>query len=433
MKVIRWVVLTCLAAWGWSVWMSPPADMNAWWWRKELINLSGVLSFVLMGLIMVLAVRPAWLEKPFGGLDKMYRVHKWAGILAISFALLHYGLDLAKDVMRLFFERPVRGPRPEFWLDFLRGPVKDMGEWSVWLLGAMLLITLWQRFPYHIWRYVHKVLAVVFVVLALHAIVLAPPAWWMQPMGVLVGIAAVAGSVCAVLALSGRIGRSRTHRAVIVSVEPQGDSMLEVVCRVSGDWQHQPGQFAFLRAAGHEGQHPFTIASAQNAGNTLRFCIKKLGDYTARLPALLKAGDEVSIEGPYGCFELQRDIRQEQVWIAGGIGITPFLAWLEALQSAPGPVPVATLHYCVRSAADAVHAERLQALCATLPTITLVIHCSDEEGRPSAAALRLLDKVASQPQVWFCGPQGLGDSLEADLARAGLARGAFHREAFQMR
>src|SRR5699024_5470420 len=93
-----------LAAWALTVvGHNPPMDV--WWWRKQLTYLTGLGSFVLMSLIMLLAVRPLWLEKRLQGLDKMYRLHKWAGIWAIGLAAAHYLIDLSKDMMRMFFER----------------------------------------------------------------------------------------------------------------------------------------------------------------------------------------------------------------------------------------------------------------------------------------------------------------------------------------
>jgi hypothetical protein len=68
----------------------------------------------------------------------------------------------------------------------------------------MLLLTLWQRFPYHVWRYVHKVLALVYLLLAFHSLVLAPANYWTQPVGWLVALCAALGSVCALIALSGQ-------------------------------------------------------------------------------------------------------------------------------------------------------------------------------------------------------------------------------------
>ena len=90
---------------------APPAWGDVWWWRNQLILLTGVSAWALMSLIMVLAVRPAWLEKPLDGLDKSYRLHKWAGIGAIVLALLHYGLQLSRSLLADWVGRPVRTPR----------------------------------------------------------------------------------------------------------------------------------------------------------------------------------------------------------------------------------------------------------------------------------------------------------------------------------
>nr|WP_314901402.1 ferric reductase-like transmembrane domain-containing protein [uncultured Deefgea sp.] len=428
MKILTAFLALCLLAWGITVY--PPEVMTIWWLRNEAINLSGILSFQLMGLIMLLAVRPVWLEKSFGGLDRMYLVHKWAGILAISFGLLHYAIKLSGGLLKQFFERPPRGARVEFWLDFLRSPVKDIAEWSIWLLGIMLVITLWQRFPYSIWRYVHKALAVIFVVLALHAVVLSPVSYWSNPLGWLIGATTLIGVACALISLTGQIGRRRTHRASIQSISQVSD-ILELECKVKGQWQYQAGQFAFLKFNGIEGAHPFTIASAPNKENTLRISIKALGDYTRQLPELLNVGDAVSIEGPYGCFAMPNEA--EQAWIAGGIGITPFLAWLDALKASPEQAPTATLHYCVKNEQDAVYSRKLQEFCQHLPSITLHIHRSEQDARPDMQRLNLQAHNGIWPAIFFCGPQGLASSLLRDLRLAGMPKTHFHQEAFKMR
>ncbi len=49
----------------------------------------GAASIVLMAWSFVLAVRIRLLEPIFGGLDSMYRVHRWAGTLAVIAMYLH--------------------------------------------------------------------------------------------------------------------------------------------------------------------------------------------------------------------------------------------------------------------------------------------------------------------------------------------------------
>lgn len=64
----------------------------------------------------------------------------------------------------------------------------------------------------------------------------------------------------------------------------------------------------------------------------MRFAIKALGDHTHSLKKELKIGQDVIVEGPWGYLDF--NIQSErQVWVAGGIGITPFISQLEYLKT----------------------------------------------------------------------------------------------------
>nr|BFD42784.1 ferric reductase-like transmembrane domain-containing protein [Pseudomonas sp. FFPRI_1] len=434
MKIIWIILLAVVATFGLTLAIAPTTTLDVWVVRKQAILLTGVTAFALMSLIMLLAVRPTWLEKPLDGLDRMYRAHKWAGILAIALALLHYLLELGGPLLAKFIVKPAKGPRVEAFFDAFRGSAKDLGEWSAWLLAAMLVITLWQRFPYHLWRYVHKTLAAVYLVLAFHGVVLAPAGYWTQPIGWLIALCAAVGSLCALWSLSGQIGRQRIHQGVVISIDRPGDRVLEATCKLQGRWQHRAGQFAFLTCNRLEGQHPFTISSSDRDNGEVRFSIKALGDYTQRLQDSLGVGDPIKVEGPYGCFNFHREKGERQVWIAGGIGITPFLAWLESLQEHPKDSPEVMLFYYVASPSDAIYASRLRELCEKLPFIDLCIHFSESDGYLQAADLGMQpDALGRWPSVWFCGPRVLAARLRSDLHRQGMPRRCFHLEAFQMR
>ena len=147
------------------------------------------------------------------------------------------------------------------------------------------------------------------------------------------------------------------------------------------------GQFAFVRFDRREGAHPYTIASAPRPDGAIRFEIKALGDYTSRLPGALRVGQPVEVEGPYGCFQLDADAGAPQVWVAGGIGVTPFRR-LDTLAADPSRAPSAQLHYCVRDAAADPFAATLRERCAALPSIQLNIHdaAGTAAGRDAADA-----------------------------------------------
>ena len=421
-------------AWVWALAQTPaPVHVQPLWLaRQELLYLSGLLSVAMMSLAMFLATRPAWLEAPFGGMDRIYRSHKWAGILAVGFAALHWLIEMSDDILKATIGRQGRVPDEIFagLHDALRDLAEDLGEWAIYAVLAMLVITLWKRFPYRPWRFLHRAMPVIYLMLVFHAALLAPTAYWAQPVGALLAVLMGAGVYGAVCALLGRIGKARESRGEIVAVEQPTPDITTVVCRLGPAWRgHHPGQFAFVSFDDKEGAHPFTIASADRGDHTVRFQIKALGDYTRGLAQRLQPGQMVRVEGPYGRFDIgRRKPRARQIWIAGGIGVTPFLAWLESLQATPDKAPAAELHYCTRDQSTDAFAPRLQALCAALPAVRLHIHDARQGAKLTAAALG----VSGKTEIWFCGPSGLANALRQGLAALGL-RPRFHQEAFEMR
>lgn len=419
----------------------------AGWWqlRQHAIYLTGLWSIGLMSLVMVLALRLPVFEGPLGGMDQVYRLHKWAGIGAGVTALLHWGLKEAGGWIRDLWGRPGRPARDAVlpWFTDLRGLAHDLGEWAFYLLLVMVLITLWQRLlPYRRWRIVHRAMPLLYLVLVFHAMALAPLTFWTLPLGALLGAMLGLGSIAALWSLAGWVGLRRQHTARIHAVQALGDARdgapIEVVCAMPPSWPgHRAGQFAFVRFDRAEGAHPFTIASAPGALGCgphgeplLRLVIKPLGDYTRTLHHRLQPGQRVDIEGPYGRFDAAGRAGHRQLWVAGGVGVTPFLALLEARQpgAAHEGLP-AHLHYCTRNADRDPLLPRLRVLCAQAqPSVALAVY-SDAHGR----RLRPddLEATPGPADIWFCGPTPLGDALQ-EHAR-GQRAWQLHRESFAMR
>ena len=428
------LVVMVTAAWGWNVLNTvvAPGTHPLWFARQEALYLSGLLSIAMMSLAMLLATRPAWLETPLGGMDRVYRTHKWAGILATGFALLHWLVEMSSDILKSAIGREGRLPKEKFtgFLEILRDLGEDMGEWAIYLVLVMVAITLWRKLPYRAWRTLHRVMPVLYLMLAFHAGLLAPGDFWSQPVGGLLALLLAAGVYGAIRSLLGGVGRARLARGEIVAVGQPADDITTVRCRLVSGWRgHRAGQFAFVTFDDKEGAHPFTIASADHGDGLVSFEIKELGDYTRGLAGRLRPGQAVRVEGPYGRFDIaRRDPHARQIWIAGGIGVTPFLAWLESMQADPGNAPAAELHYCTRDLATDALAPRLKTLCATLPGIRLQIHDARRGDTLKAEALG----ESRNSEIWFCGPRGLADALRSGLRAIG-ARVRFHQEAFEMR
>jgi len=120
----------------------------------------------------------------------------------------------------------------------------------------------------------------------------------------------------------------------------------------------------------------------------------------------------------------------QQIWVAGGIGITPFLAALENRLINPEPKhPAVTLHYCTAGAVDDPMLTRLQQLTEQLPDILLNIHDSQQGQLLTANQLQIHDR---RVDIWFCGPQGLAKALRSGLKQRSISL-RFHQESFQFR
>lgn len=442
MKTVLTTLLAAIAlAWGWDFFYVNPATSASlpWLIRQQALLLTGLWSIGLMSLIMLLATRPAWLERPLGGMDRVYRLHKWAGILAIVFAAAHWLLDMSSDLLKALIGRTGRPPKGDLtgFAHAMRDISKDLGEWAVYALLIMLAITLWKRFPYRMWRYIHRAMPFLYLALVFHTAVMAPSQYWSEPLGLLMLVLMATGAVASVQIIMGHIGKSRQFNATVAAIAHPGAGVTEITCQLEQKWPgHKPGQFAFVTFDRSEGAHPFTIASAHGPERRVVFQVKSLGDYTNKLAHTLTIGQPATIEGPYGRFDMsRRDKRAHQIWVAAGIGVTPFLSWLASMGEPQGSTdtPTADLHYFVRDARTDPFVEKLRELCAPLPGITLHIHATGTGNPAEAGGILAHYMPENRHEIWYCGPAGLAGLLRQYVKQGGWRRVKFHQEAFEMR
>jgi predicted ferric reductase len=230
-----------------------------------------------------------------------------------------------------------------------------------------------------------------------------------------------------------QIGASHRASGLISQIRLHEDGKVtEIEVTLTTPWEgHKEGQFAFVTFDRREGHHPFTLSSSWKDDAKLTFHIKQLGDYTRTLSHTLHVGDPVTVEGPYGKFDFAADAGP-QIWIAGGIGITPFLSRLEALARSPKQAsqPI-TLFY---SARDPDHA-LLESVKYLTQQAGVPLHLSISGRHPALTAQTIRENVPdlSHRTVWFCGSSGFGTAIKRGLSTEGLPSRRFHQELFEMR
>lgn len=419
-----------------------PSPLTYGAFRNVFMQYSGVIAMGAMSLTMILALRWQCLESMLGGLDKVYRLHKWLGIAALVASVLHWWLGQGTKWMTKWgwLVRPPRGARPnpadlgliEGWLRSQRGLAETLGEWGFYLAALLLVLALLKRFPYHLFRKTHTWLAALYLVFVFHAIVLTKFDYWQQPVGWVMALLMGGGIFAAVIALSGRIGiRRQVGGRVAARRSLPALRVLETELALDPGWPgHTAGQFAFVTFDPAEGPHPYTIASAWHPGQPrLSIVAKALGDHTQDLLDDLAVGTPVTVEGPYGRFNFD-DGQARQIWVGAGIGITPFLARLGEMATRRGNQAI-DLFYSTSHKDAAVVAQLTEA--ANRARVSLHIIDSSQEGRLDANAIcaRIPEWAASS--LWFCGPSAFARSLRRELQALGLPAGRFHQELFEMR
>lgn len=407
--------------------------------RSSLLSHTGIIGIGTMSIAMILALRPVFLEPLTGGLDKTYRLHKWLGITGLVISIMHWLLvNVPKWLVGWgMLARPVRGPRAEpanaifSYFQSQRGLAESIGEWAFYAVVILISLALIKKFPYKHFFKTHRLLPIVYLFLVFHSVVLMPFYYWREPIGPVMLLLMLGGTGAAIISLSRKVGHHRKAVGEISHLEYFKDNrVLKIDINLLSYWPgHHTGQFAFVTFDKDEGAHPFTLSSAWNNDGRISFMVKGLGDYTNLMPTTLKQGDLASVEGPYGLFRFKGD-KPNQIWVGGGIGITPFIAHMQKL-GAENHSRTIHLFYST-SAPQEDFIERLRQL-AEKAKVTLHVIVSGKDARLNADRLCNIIPNWQTADIWFCGPAGFGKSLKEGMLEKGLSEDDFHQELFDMR
>jgi predicted ferric reductase len=225
---------------------------------------------------------------------------------------------------------------------------------------------------------------------------------------------------------------ARLHDYEVATVAPITESSVEIWLRPLGRrFEFKPGQFALVNLEASDGwhRHPFTIASAP-AEDNIRITVGALGDFTSSISDLVQPGMPAVISSPKGHFDYWRGT-EHQVWVAGGIGVSPMLSWLRSAR--PGQLPHRVdFFYTSRGTPPLV--EEVTHIAQHHEELHL--HLVDTEVSPRLTVEQILatvDGAPAQLSAFLCGPESMVNSLQKDLVRAGVKAGNVHREYYNLR
>lgn len=205
-----------------------------------------------------------------------------------------------------------------------------------------------------------------------------------------------------------------------------------------------PGQYATLSFPQHprlRGERSFSILSAPTNLKIIRFGIRMHGRYTSELKTL-RPGDPVMVAMPYGSFTFDPLRDKSAVFLAGGIGVTPFLSMIRYATDNKLPKDLLLL-YSFRSTDDAPFLDEIIRLTDKNPSLNSILAVSDNRlpkpayryvpGRITAEVLaRSLDGKVAGRTFMVCGPPPFMSSMFELLKRLGLSKSDIRTERFSV-
>jgi predicted ferric reductase len=410
----------------------PPVPTGREFWLEFSVAL-GFVGLTQIAIQFVLIARFKTVTAPYG-IDIILRYHRQIAMVAVAAILAHPLIIVIDNPSRLSLFNPFGGN----WA--------SRTAWvSVYALLAIVVTSVFRerlKLDYERWRFTHLVLGVVAIVFAqLHVSMagLYVNTAWKQ--AIWIGTAAAMVGLVIYLRVL-KPAWQRGYRWRVVEVRPeQGHTHTLVLEPVRHAGLHfEPGQFAWIKLARSPftlEEHPFSFSSSAERPQRVEFGIKALGDFTGRISDV-PPGTRAFLDGPHGAFSIDRYPAVGYVFIAGGVGITPFKSFLRTMADRRDPRPI-LLIYADKGWEDVAYRDEIEELKKILDlSVVYVLEQPPEdwEGESGFVDGDLLDRHLPREQftrVFFiCGPAPMMDAVHSALRERDVSEANIQMERFTL-
>lgn len=397
-------------------------------WQVSLASLgklTGLLGLSAFSMALFLSARFIWLDKLFYGLPKVINIHRWLGTISFSLIILH-PLFLAFRYL----------PSPTAPLNiFLRWSEAAylFGYISIILFMILVVMTFFWRMKYERLKSLHSLLAVPLMLGGIHSLLIDSDVKRIPILAVyfilLISISVLVYMIRLFLVDYGIKSKSFS----IKNVEVASHNSTKIT--LSADKKNPscaPGQFIFVSfpKINKGEEHPFSVADVDKDANLI-IIAKTLGDFTAKLSDL-KIGDKAMIDGPFGSFGSDMDKNCRHVWIAGGIGITPFISMAKKFASDNTSNGTVDLFYIVKKEEDLVEIDQLRHIEASCPRFKLIPYISNDNGLFNFEKLQSFVDDLNSCHFYICGPGGMMKYFVDTLKKKNIPNNRISIEAFNL-
>jgi len=209
------------------------------------------------------------------------------------------------------------------------------------------------------------------------------------------------------------------HTVRITNVSDVTHDVRRITCEKPDGYTFEPGQatdVAIDKPEWRDEQRPFTFTSL-NSWPGLEFTIKVYPDHdgVTEQIGMLRAGDSLLIDEPWGAIKF----KGQGCFIAGGAGVTPFIAIIRDLQS-KGELNGNSLVFSNKTESDIILRSELEAAQGLENIFTVTDQSSSELARGKIDREFLQKYVASFDQEFYvCGPPKMVEDVSECLEKLG--------------
>lgn len=358
------------------------------------LNYALILLPMMRLLLSRRSLGPLRVLLPF---HKAVEAHVIAGTAVLIFSVLHVAAYVGLAALHLEFLRSVATPLA-LGTGLALVPLFGLLAWGAWVR---------DRGRFEVFYGTHFLTVPIGVLSWLHA------PWFVA----IVGAPLTAFLLDRLLRVA---WMSRAARVDRVTVDGRD---LDLVIRRPVNFDYRSGDYAFLcvPSVSRLQWHPFSLINAPSNAGDLAFRIRRAGEWTTAL-ARIGPGTLVYVDGPFAspCRDLHHTRRA--IVVAGGIGITPFVSFLEEVRASgtPGFERLHLIWFERDEASFSRFRPLIEHLEATHPArFTAALVAGRKLAWPEELA-RLRGEGLEGATVFFCGPKPISGRLREATLDAGL-------------
>lgn len=381
----------------------------------------GLVGMVLFSINLILASRFKLLDKYFHGLDKVYLNHSKIGTIAFSMILFHPIFLVIKYITFSLKQAAL------FFVPFVNLPI-TWGIISIVIMIALISFTFYIKLKYNVWKMSHKFMILAFIFALFHTLSISSDVSRNNFLRYYILVLALTGLFLSIRqALLNKFLVRKLNYKVNELIQINKDVIEIKMKPESKTMKFKPGQFAFFSFMSSNvspESHPFSISSSDKEED-LKITVKSLGDYTSMLNNL-KVGDDVLVDGPYGEFSFNKIKNKNQIWIAGGIGITPFFSMAKSLSDEFN----INLFYSVKEENEAVYSSEFKEISNNNTNFKFNLWNAKEKGYITSEQILNLSNGLESKDIFLCGPPMFMESLKNQFLSLGVDIRKIHYENF---